>query len=387
MLKKLKYIMSVAVVIGVILPSPALGQKCHHYVEYNGRKLSIKLPDFQKISFGKLDTEPQQIRAAAQLVSLFDMLLTSNCSDLERLRKALPASMEQYLRAIEDDRKENQHLLEIALALSIYQENKSEISKVATTATSALNTASELQKKSSDEQVAQFKLEDIASKFHMTLSRELAQLSTTETPQKRYWELYSPSRREAIKKQLYIVRELLAAALLIDKDKDLGVFVFIPGGNGRLYSPEGFSVSSVEILPPSFSIPIAYGATGVAFEENYDQFLEISDTYTFCLRDAACPKGDAERTQKKARMLLLPRRSIGKVEAKSVAAIPIENTAGDPIAVLTISVYKLLKQPETDLQEACRSQHIQSIAAEIAKLLTLEEVPQPRDSSPSVQPE
>jgi hypothetical protein len=57
------------------------------------------------------------------------------------------------------------------------------------------------------------------------------------------------------------------------------------------------------------------------------------------------------------------------VRARYIAAFPIDNTSGQPIAVMAISVYKLLQRSD-DLQQACDRLNLSPIKTAIAKQLS-----------------
>jgi hypothetical protein len=339
---------------------------CKQFVHYDKSSFSITLPNFHSVKLGSLDKKPEKIQDAAALTQLFDIVQFSNCQTLDRLWQQPDA--EEYVQASRATLDSNNKLLELAIQFNAFSKDEKQAGKLAETAASSLIVAKTLQTSSTQTGVKAIDLEKIAKDLHGELSVELSRLMKIELPREKFWSLISDDRRKSIRAQLKRGLDLLRSdGYLHLGENDLAAFVLMPGGDGQLYFPPGLFVKPGPDadVPPPFSIPKGYGASGLAFDENKEEFADINDTM-LKMGDS----DDAIASQKKVRMIILPENAMRHVTARYVAAFPIDNTAGQPVAVMSISVYKILQRSD-DLRDACQRLHFATITNEISNLLTL----------------
>lgn len=336
--------------------------ECKQFVHYDKNNFSITLPTFQKVTLGSIGDKSDKIQAAADLTQLFDLIQFSNCQTLNRLSQQGNAAA--YAEATQASLQSNSSLSQLAVQLAAYGKDPGQESKVAATAASSLTTATALQKASTDSKVKSVNLDKTKTQLSGELAELYGSMVAKPLPREQLWSLLGEQRKAAILDQLNKALGLLRSnAQLQFAEDDLAAFVMMPGGDGNLYFVPGLQAGAKLESPPDFSIPQGYGASGTAFVENNDEYVDIVNTMIKIGLDP-----DAVESRRKARMILLPEKAMRRVKTRYVAAFPISNNAGQPIAVMSISVYKILARP-TDLQEVCSGLNFATIRTEIAKQL------------------
>ena len=379
MTKKTGFILALFTLVLQAAGAHALGRKpCEPVIQYQGSTYSIKsfkLPYVGEIiDFSK---DSKSLQTAGAMAQILDMYQCRQCELLNNLKPENPA----YAQASAKYSEANMRLTQLAMILSSYQTNASSAAvDLSEWIVLTRDVVKDIKSNTSDPKIRQVNYEKPLGESFEEI-RKAYETMLYEAPQKRVWNIIRGSKNEEILARLKEAVDLFSSTLQVNAGQ-LSANIFMPGGDGYFYSPDGFAISSnTQVDHLDIKIPRHYGVVSDVFEWGKPKIFVMRKSVAFTTGlDPA-----SQDTQAKARLVLLPAEDMPKVRLSWLVSIPVTIKSGNPdlkddvIAVLNVSSRVPLAE-NADAQEnllnsiyyeSSFNEKVTALADKISAVLTL----------------